>query len=260
MAGGIANKGNESARRSNFPAGSYWAQFAIVIGVVSFLALATVVYLDSRPYFLWDLAVTRQLQAASWPGVEILMRGISITGDSVLISGFLLGAAFLALFTWRARREAAVLVLAVAMGEVLKIPLKHIVGRPRPSPDLVNVLINVKEIQSFPSGHTVHYVVFFGFLAFLAWTLLPADGLRRATFSILVGMILLVGPSRIYLGAHWASDVVGGYLLGGVLLLGNILLYRRWSNVGSSPLRTRRASDCGRRYHDPNLLIGRDER
>jgi membrane-associated phospholipid phosphatase len=260
MAGGITNKGNESARRSNFPAGSYWAQFAIMIGVVSFLALATVVYLDSRPYFLWDLAVTRQLQAASLPGVEILMRGISITGDSVLISGFLLAAAFLALFTWRARREAAVLVLAVAMGEILKIPLKYIVGRPRPSPDLVNVLINVKEIQSFPSGHTVHYVVFFGFLAFLAWTQLPAGGLRRASFGILVAMILLVGPSRIYLGAHWASDVVGGYLLGGVLLLGNILLYRRWSNVESNPLKTRRVSDCGRHYHDPSLLIGRDER
>jgi undecaprenyl-diphosphatase len=260
MAGGITNKGNESARRSNFPAGSYWAQFAIMIGVVSFLALATVVYLDSRPYFLWDLAVTRQLQAASWPGVEILMRGISITGDSVLISGFLLAAAFLALFTWRARREAAVLVLAVAMGEILKIPLEYIVGRPRPSPDLVNVLINVKEIQSFPSGHTVHYVVFFGFLAFLAWTQLPAGGLRRASFGILVAMILLVGPSRIYLGAHWASDVVGGYLLGGVLLLGNILLYRRWSNVESNPLKTRRVSDCGRHYHDPSLLIGRDER
>src|ERR1700732_12434 len=114
MADAITNKGSGSRRRSDFSAATFWSQFAIVIGVGCFVALTIAVYLDRRPYFLWDLAVTRPLQAASWLGVEILMRGISIAGDSVLVSGFLLGAATLALFAWRARREAVVLLLAVA--------------------------------------------------------------------------------------------------------------------------------------------------
>jgi undecaprenyl-diphosphatase len=88
-------------------------------------------------------------------------------------------------------------------------------------------------MNSFPSGHTVHYVVFFGFLWFLAFTPLRLPGLRWAMLGLLAGMMLLVGPARIYRGAHWASDVLGGYLLGAALLLGNISLYRWWSGPKS---------------------------
>ena len=203
-----------------------WRQLAIAAFLGCFCLLAVAISLDSQPYFGWDLAVTRELQSSSSPGFDVLMRGVSKPGDDVLWSGLLVGAAFVLLFAVRARREALVLLLAVGTGQVVKIAVKHIVGRPRPSPDLVNVLIHTKEMNSFPSGHTVHYVVFFGFLWFLAFTLLRPRGLRWAMLGLLAGMMLLVGPARIYLGAHWASDVLGGYLLGAALLLGSISLYR----------------------------------
>jgi membrane-associated phospholipid phosphatase len=213
-------------RASSFPIVRRWRQLTIALLLGCFCSLAVAISLDSQPYFGWDLAVTGELQSASWPGFDVLMRGVSMPGDDVLWSGLLVGAAIVLLFAVRARREALVLLLAVGTGQVVKIAVKHIVGRPRPSPDQVNVLIHAKEMNSFPSGHTVHDVVFFGFLWFLAFTQLRRRGLRLAMLGLLAGMMLLVGPARIYLGAHWASDVLGGYLLGAALLLGSISLYR----------------------------------
>jgi undecaprenyl-diphosphatase len=206
-------------------------QLAIAIMLICFCALAGAVYFDSQPYFGWDLAITREFQASQWPGIEKLMRSVSLAGDDVIWSSILVGSAFLILLAVRARREAMILLLAVATGQVVKIAVKNIIGRPRPNADLVNVLISAKEIKSFPSGHTVHYVVFFGFLLFLAFSLLRSRGLRWPIVALLGALIVLVGPARVYLGAHWTSDVLGGYMLGGALLLANISLYRRWSST-----------------------------
>jgi undecaprenyl-diphosphatase len=71
---------------------------------------------------------------------------------------------------------------------------------------------------SFPSGHVVTYVAFFGFAAHLAGIDVHSPTLSWLIILPCAGMIALVGPSRIYLGAHWASDVLGAYLLGGLWL------------------------------------------
>jgi undecaprenyl-diphosphatase len=88
----------------------------------------------------------------------------------------------------------------------------------------------------FPSGHVVFYTGFFGFLWFLSYTLLKRSRRRTVLLWSLAALVALVGPSRIYLGAHWASDVIGGYLLGSLALLGEIWLYEwgkgRFFNAG----------------------------
>jgi undecaprenyl-diphosphatase len=192
-----------------------------------FAILAVLVCLNGQPYFAWDLAITRAMQSASWPGLESLMRGVSLAGDQVLWSAMMIGTAFLVVFVMCGRREAIMLVLAVAAGQVLKIVIKNLIGRPRPTPSLVNVMIEAKEIYSFPSGHTVHYVVFFGFIGYLAFTFIRRPTLRWLIVGLMSGLVLLVGPARVYLGAHWSSDVLGGYLLGGGVLVATIQLYLR---------------------------------
>src|SRR5438093_1407736 len=81
---------------------------------------------------------------------------------------------------------------------------------------------------SFPSGHVTQYVLFFGFSFYLAYTLLKPGPLRTALLVFTGGMVLLVGPSRVWMGQHWASDVLGGYTLGFGLLLLVIWAYRVW--------------------------------
>jgi undecaprenyl-diphosphatase len=73
----------------------------------------------------------------------------------------------------------------------------------------------------------MYYVGFFGFLWFLAYTLLKRSWIRTLILILLGTLITLVGISRIYLGQHWASDVLGAYLLGS-LCLAFVLEFYRW--------------------------------
>jgi undecaprenyl-diphosphatase len=72
----------------------------------------------------------------------------------------------------------------------------------------------------------VFYTVFFGFLLFLAYVLLKESWRRTLLIGFFAVLVLLVGPSRIYTGEHWASDVAGAYLLGALTLVANIAFYR----------------------------------
>jgi undecaprenyl-diphosphatase len=112
-------------------------------------------------------------------------------------------------------------VTIALLGSLIKLA----VHRPRPAPDLVHVIQQLQD-ASFPSGHVLFYTVFFGFLIFLAYTLLKPSWLRTGLCGVLGALVALVGLSRIYVGDHWASDVAGAYLLGSLWLVLTIAVYR----------------------------------
>ena len=100
-------------------------------------------------------------------------------------------------------------------------------ARPRPSGDLIDIVGDSPEGYSFPSGHTLLYVSFFGFLFYWTYTFVRPSRLRAAllwTFGVLIG---LIGLSRVYLGHHWPSDVLASYALGFAWLLVLIQWYAR---------------------------------
>jgi undecaprenyl-diphosphatase len=99
----------------------------------------------------------------------------------------------------------------------------------RPRPDLPEILVTKARIggTSFPSGHVINYIGIYGMLAFLANRYLRPRPLRRLIVGGLTLLIALVGPSRIYLGHHWFSDVIASYLLGTSYLLALTSVYRR---------------------------------
>ena len=99
-------------------------------------------------------------------------------------------------------------------------------ARPRPG-NPVHVLQHAGG-YSFPSGHVMSYVAFFGFLAYVAWIQLRPTPVRALVIAVCVALVILVGPSRVYLGAHWASDVIGAYLLAGLWLSVMLRRYVAW--------------------------------
>jgi undecaprenyl-diphosphatase len=104
--------------------------------------------------------------------------------------------------------------------------LKAIWARPRPGESLVRV-VGAPVGPSFPSGHTLFYVGLFGFLFYWCSTFLRRGRTRTVLLWTFGLLLFLVGPSRVYLGHHWATDVLAGYAIGLVYLLGVIAVHRR---------------------------------
>jgi membrane-associated phospholipid phosphatase len=195
-----------------------------LIGVVAFLGLA----LGSHwvPYFSSDLEITLWLQSVTQPGVRALMIWLSVPGNGVWRPYVIASIVYAALFLGGKRREAECGALSAFGGPLLSSFFKWLVDRPRPPLGLVRVLA-VTDHGSFPSGHVVHYVTFYGFLCCIVAGLIPHRLFRACLQLFLSVLIFLVGASRIYLGAHWASDVIGGYLLGILWLWLSVQVYRQ---------------------------------
>jgi undecaprenyl-diphosphatase len=201
------------------------AEYAYALGLVAFAVLA--VLAKANAYFAWDLRVANAVQSISLPGVETLMRVVSLPGNgvtswAVVVVGVLIFLAF------RRRSEAFGLLLSAAGGSALNRLVKYVVARPRPTLEHVRVS-GEWAYESFPSGHVTFYVCFFGFLFFVAFALLPkGSNVRRLACALAALPVLLIGLSRVYLGAHWPSDTLGAYLFSGLWLAFSLDLYRRW--------------------------------
>ena len=194
----------------------------LAVALAAFVALA---YLASlRPYFPWDVAIAQALQSYQVAWFAALMRGLSWLGFApqvIIISAAVVLLLLLAGYRW----EGLVAAIAASGTMALNEAVKDLVRRPRPEPALVHVLRPLGS-YSFPSGHVMFFIGFFGFLFFLALAILRPGWLRRLMLAFLGGLVLLIGPSRVYVGEHWPSDVLGAYLLGGIALWLAIRLYR----------------------------------
>ena len=184
--------------------------------VVLFAALAW--WVHYHPVLPIDVAITREFQENQTPWLKFTMIAVSYIGSVLLLSVGLVLLAAAILWLVRLRLEAVMLVATCATSALLNGLIKLIVARPRPNAHLVEV-IQAASGNSFPSGHVMQYVAFWGFLFSLGIILFKGWHWWRIALLIVSALfIILVGPSRIYLGDHWASDVLGAYLIGGAWL------------------------------------------
>lgn len=201
------------------------AETAYAMMLAGFAVLAFFSYVEA--YFGWDLHIARALQSFSSPVMNDFMNAVSVPGNK-LIPWALTIITVIVFFITGLRSEAVGLAVSAAGGSLLNILLKMLIGRPRPTPELVTIYRSLRT-ESFPSGHVTFYVCFFGFLFFVAFALLrPGSIARRAAIILTILPVALIGFSRVYLGAHWPSDTLGAYLLSGLWLAFSLHLYRRW--------------------------------
>lgn len=163
-----------------------------------------------------DLPFTRELQETTNPIIAGALTFISAIGYPTQ-SAILLLVAMMVLWIIRLRLEALFVALS-SLADALGAALKVLVGRHRPLSSVVHVVQRLRD-ASFPSGHTLHYTVFYGFLIFVVATNFRPSWPRTLAIVLLAIPIALVGLSRVYLGAHWPTDVIGGYLIGALCLI-----------------------------------------
>jgi membrane-associated phospholipid phosphatase len=175
---------------------------------------------------LWtlDIEIAHALQSIDSPPFATLMNLVSWPGFSP--QSYIIPAILVAVIYWAGLRwEAVSALVAAVFPPVMNVLVKDLVRRPRPPVNFVHVF-QILDSYSFPSGHVMFYVGFFGCIWFLAYTLLKRSLLRTLLLIFFGSLIALVGISRIYLGQHWPSDVLGAYLLGGIILAVLIQFYR----------------------------------
>jgi membrane-associated phospholipid phosphatase len=159
---------------------------------------------------------TRELVHLSrLPALDPMMNAVSGLGESYgLIPLIALGVAIV----WRSsRRWAVTLPLLMAGTGAIQFVAKRAIDRPRPN----------LAAWGFPSGHVLSLVVFFGFMTYLLATSTVTRTRRRLGYAGCVAIVLAVAFSRLYLDAHWLSDVAGGLTLGIAYVLLAINLVER---------------------------------
>lgn len=142
------------------------------------------------------------------PPLDTLMQSVTFIGSwPVLVTLFLVAALWL--LRARRRREAAFLALALGGGTLLSSTLKLVFRRPRP---VFPWSVSERE-YSFPSGHATNALIFYLGLALVVWVVC---GRRWGIAAALIAgaLVLAIGASRIYLGVHYLSDIIGGYSAG----------------------------------------------
>jgi undecaprenyl-diphosphatase len=174
-------------------------------------------FVHIHPILPLDVAITHSFQQNQAPWLRIAMLAISYPGNSLLLPVLILLAAG-AFWALGDRLEAVFVGGLSAVSLLLNLLLKIQVSRPRPTANLVHI-IQAAVGYSFPSGHVMAYIAYWGLL--FAFGIILFQGRhwwRTALLITSAAFVVLIGPSRVYLGDHWASDVLGAYLIGGVLL------------------------------------------
>ncbi len=184
---------------------------------VGFFALGSEVSEGETRSFDLRLLHAAQALRQAHPWLPDVMRDLSALGSKVVLT-LITAAAAGYLWLRSARRSAMVVVASVSIGSIMIGVLKSKFDRMRPSPEFAQMAVDG---LSFPSGHSsASAIVFLTVAALLADTRArPAE--RTYVLAVAAVVVLLVGISRVMLGVHWATDVIGGWAMGaGWALLG----------------------------------------
>ena len=172
-------------------------------------------WVSKHPYTLKEIVITRFTQRKQTTSKRRFVQAFSTAAGSASILNILVVPVGAFLWWMKFRLEAIMAPAVLWISSLSRTGIKRLIDRPRPKPLLVRVKRQSRG-QSFPSGHVASSIIFWGWLFMTALVRKEMNrGIRAALLSISLPIIALMGPSRVYLGDHWAIDVLGGYLFGG---------------------------------------------
>lgn len=194
------------------------------IGIIAILVLTF--FAKQYAFFPFDLYLTTQIQRIDVIWFSNLMIGLTWLGNETqAIISLTIGVLLFWIYN---KKDYAMGLLISTTGAVsISETIKFIVARPRPDPNIINQIETFAKADSFPSGHVLLYIGFYGFLLFSAFTLIKEPVLRYLVCGVLGLMVGLIGMSRIYIGSHWFSDTLASYLIGSIWLYFMVLLFRK---------------------------------
>lgn len=191
--------------------------------VAAFLTIGVVVGLGASSAFIifaaivsggatqrFDESVLRWLDGFRTPFLDEAALEVTSLGNGIVLIVLVLVAS---VFLWQTHHRWSVYLLLIAAlgGKFLNSVLKGWFDRPRPS---IVEHVDVVHSMSFPSGHAMASLVVYGSVAYVVGRLEPTVLLRRTTWALASLLILAIGVSRMYLGVHYPSDVLAGFVAG----------------------------------------------
>ena len=199
----------------------YWLALAAITALLSVYGATT-----ADP--AWEVEAISWVQSASPDALHQIAKFMTVIGRSP-ISTVIPAIAIVAMWIW-GQRHLSIFLAAAALARGLSEGVKQLVDRPRPSASVVDVTYQLGG-HSFPSGHVLGATLFYGFLIYCAELSISNKPVRRTVQASLLMVIALMGYARVELGAHWPTDVLGGYAIGLLVLSAIVWLHRRWSGA-----------------------------
>ena len=158
-----------------------------------------------------DTAVYDLVISLKSTGVTNVVRGITFLCSEI----FMISLAIILLVIVKNKGISLRLILNMSGVALLNKIVKAIFARPRP----VGINLVEESGYSFPSGHSMISFAFYGYVVYLIYTKVQNKCIKWISITILTVLIPLIGLSRVYLGVHYISDVIGGFVLGLIYLM-----------------------------------------
>ncbi len=187
------------------PVRNYLLALLVIVALLAVIVAAPFAATHDR--FPGDLALLEAIQRI--PGFEPVARFFNVPVHDWLISFF--AVCMVVLLALRREQAAAIAFVTVWLGPYVNRAAKALVDRPRPEGDFA--IFYAPDSPAFPSAHAFSAALFATLLALAAFRLLP-PGAARAVLAFSIVFTLVAGTARPWLGVHWPSDVLAGWLLG----------------------------------------------
>ncbi|MFW0785447.1 phosphatase PAP2 family protein [Gordonia sp. CPCC 206044] len=174
-----------------------------------------------------DRDITNSVIARRDDVLTAIAHAVTTTGNTLVLTTVVV-VAVIGLVVYRAHTEAVLVAAGSAGGFVAMVGLKHLFARPRPPVD--DRLLDI-DSYSFPSGHAMMSTIVFGLLALAAYRL--SIWVREHALVLVIAPVwaIAIGCTRVYLGVHWTTDVLAGWLLGALWVAACVWLCRRWAPI-----------------------------